>query len=175
MHKLLFVTLVSALLMSCGTPVEPDILAQKPDNDGTVYVSTPVGSLVDVTPDAANIDIDISLLDDVDVKYDLTKLSATMSYAQVAQMMFDYETYIGDTIKLNGQYYTQTISGTDIVMNVILLLDDEQCCQGYLEFKLPDGVDYPLMGQDFAIAGTYVMDSDETGNFPIIDVSYYVI
>lgn len=175
MKKLLTVAFILSTLVGCVTSTEIEISAEKPVDDGIPIVTTPVGNLVEISPDVANIKIDISQLDEFKVDYDLTKLSSTMGYAQVAQMMYTPDKYIGDTIKLVGQYYTQTVSGTDIVMNVILLMDEEQCCQGYLEFMLPAGVEYPQMGQEIGLVGTYVMTSDATGDFPIIDVTDYII
>lgn len=115
---------------------------------------------------------DYSPLDDVKVDIDLVESSVIFSYAQVVQMMYNANEYIGQSVKMKGTYYQQVIPEYDITLHLIIMLDETNCCQGFLEFYLLDEtLEYPQSGEEIMIVGEYVFAEDATGIFPRIDVS----
>lgn len=58
---------------------------------------------------------------------------------------------------------------------MLLLLDDTNCCQGVLEFLLPEGVEYPEVGTTIMIVGNYSVGIDTHGEYPYLDVTEYVL
>lgn len=96
---------------------------------------------------------------------DLTKLSSTMVYSEVYNMITVPENYIGKTIKMNGQFalYQATDANGQPVPNQIyfacVIADATACCQQGLEFilagdyKYPD--DYPKLGAEITVLGEF--------------------
>ena len=97
---------------------------------------------------------DLSKTEGVDV--DLTLLSSTLVYAEVYNMMYYPEDYVGKIIKMKGSFnvYTDTEKGIDYL--AVLVADATACCQQGLEFtweghKYPE--DYPKMGTEMTVTG----------------------
>ena len=98
--------------------------------------------------------LDLSTTEGVDV--DLTLLSSTLVYAEVYNMMYYPEDYVGKIIKMKGSFnvYTDTEKGIDYL--AVLVADATACCQQGLEFtwkghKYPE--DYPKMGTEMTVTG----------------------
>ena len=100
-----------------------------------------------------------------DVDVDLTKLSSTMVYSEVYNMMTVSGDYIGKTVRMKGQFalYQATDENGQPVPEQIyfacVIADATACCQQGLEFvlagdyKYPD--DYPELGTDITVVGTF--------------------
>ena len=98
-----------------------------------------------------------STYDASDIDIDLTKLSSTMIYSEVYNMMSNPDEYIGKTIRMDGNlavfkypernYYT------------CIIQDATACCQQGMEFlwkgehKYPD--DYPKEGDGIIVTGVF--------------------
>ena len=107
-----------------------------------------------------------------DVDVDLTALSSTMVYAEVYNIMMQPDQYLGKTIKVSGQYYSDYYDRTEKYYHFVLIDDAAACCQQGLEFSLigesvyPD--DYPKTDATIQIVGTF----DRYDEF---DNTYYYI
>ena len=100
-----------------------------------------------------------------DVDLDLTKLSSTMIYSEVYNMMTAPEDYIGKTVRMTGQFalYQATDADgqpiPDQIYFACVIADATACCQQGLEFvlagdhKYPD--DYPELGTDVTVVGEF--------------------
>jgi hypothetical protein len=109
----------------------------------------------DTTADHAKIDVD------------LTKLSSTMVYSEVYNMVATPKDYIGKTVKMNGSFSVFQDETTKQYYFACLIADAAECCSQGLEFVLtgnptyPD--DYPQQGSDITVTGTF--DTyEENGN-----------
>lgn len=66
---------------------------------------------------------------------DLTKLSSTMVYSEVYNMIFEPQDYLGKTVKMNGQFAIYQMTepdGTpvpDRIYYACLIADATACCQ----------------------------------------------
>ena len=101
--------------------------------------------------------------DGVDV--DLTRLSSTMVYSEVYNMMNAPGDYIGKTIKMKGQFAIGYVYNTDGTPDestarfACVIADATACCAQGLEFALagepvyPD--DYPELGAEITVVGTF--------------------
>lgn len=84
-----------------------------------------------------------------DVDIDLTKLSSTMVYSEVYNMMNSPEDYIGKTVRMIGQfalYYAYDEKGEKIPDQhyyACVIADATACCQQGLEFILEGDAKYP--------------------------------
>lgn len=96
-------------------------------------------------------------LSDIDV--DLTKLSSTMVYSEVFNMMSKPEDYIGKTIKMDGQFTVYHDESTGNNYFACIIQDATACCAQGMEFVLTDDysypADYPGEGEDVAVVGVF--------------------
>ena len=95
--------------------------------------------------------------DGIDV--DLTKLSSTMVYSEVYNMMYTPGDYIGKTVKMKGQFACYEDPDTKALYFACVIADATACCSQGLEFVLrgentyPD--DYPGIGSEITVSGTF--------------------
>lgn len=68
------------------------------------------------------------------IDVDLTKLSSTMVYSEVYNMMSKPEDYVGKTIKIEGSYYASYWKETGKYYHCVLISDATACCQNGIEF-----------------------------------------
>ncbi len=93
------------------------------------------------------------------IDIDLTKLSSTMVYSEVYNMMVTPENYLGKTVKMNGAFSIYYNAGLDQYYFACIIADATACCSQGLEFVLsgdytyPD--DYPELGSDITVVGTF--------------------
>ncbi len=103
----------------------------------------------------------------VSVDVDLTKLSSTMVYSEVYNMMVTPENYIGKTVRMCGQFalYEDTQSGA--IYYACIIADATACCSQGLEFVLKGShtypQDYPELGAEITITGEF-RTYEEDGN-----------
>ena len=96
---------------------------------------------------------------DKSVDVDLTKLSSTMVYSEVYNMMNKPETFIDKTIKMKGQFSFFKDKNTGNQYYSCVIADATACCQQGLEFvlegdyKYPD--DYPSEGEEITVVGKF--------------------
>ena len=95
--------------------------------------------------------------DGIDV--DLTKLSSTMVYSEVYNMMYTPNDYIGKTVKMKGQFAYYEDPETKAQYFACIIADATACCSQGLEFILtgehtyPN--DYPELGSEITVTGTF--------------------
>ena len=93
------------------------------------------------------------------VDLDLTKMSATMIYSTIFDMLIMPEDYVDKNIKLSGWFETYTDPQTSEMYYAVVVPDATACCQQGLEFvwkgnhTYPD--DFPKPGQDITVTGIY--------------------
>ena len=96
---------------------------------------------------------------DSGIDVDLTKLSSTMVYAEVSNMMTKPEDYLGKTVKMTGSFSIYHDEYTDKYYFACLIADATACCSQGIEFVLegehtyPD--DYPAIGTDVTVQGIF--------------------
>ncbi len=94
-----------------------------------------------------------------EVDVDLTVLSSTLVYAEIYDMMFYPENYIGKTVKMRGQYYSSYYEETGEYYHYVVIEDAAACCQQGFEFIwngehiFPD--DYPSDGTEVEVIGIF--------------------
>lgn len=93
------------------------------------------------------------------IDVDLTKLSSTMVYSEVFNMMNTPEDYIGKTVKMDGQVavYHDESTGNDYYACIIQ--DATACCAQGMEFALAEEyaypADYPQEGDEVVVTGVF--------------------
>ena len=93
------------------------------------------------------------------IDVDLTKLSATMVYTEVYNMMTYPEDYVGKTVKMKGQFASLHDEVNDVYYFACIVKDATACCAQGIEFvttdefKYPDS--YPAEGEDVTVVGVF--------------------
>lgn len=101
------------------------------------------------------------------IDVDLTKLSSTMVYSEVYNMMYDPKSYIGKNVKMSGMFVVYTNQDESRFYPAVIIADATACCSQGLEFVLegnpryPEG--YPEMEAEICVIGTFET-YEEDGN-----------
>ncbi len=102
------------------------------------------------------------------VDLDLSKLSGTVVFSQVYNMMVEPEPYLGKIIKIAGYYSAYEDTEREVVYHACIIPDAAACCSQGIEFVRsgepvwPD--EYPGEGTDIVVTGrleTYEEDGYE--------------
>lgn len=134
MKKILIITLCAAclLLTGCG-------------KDETAAVSAK--AIVETTAAPASA---------AAAEIDLTKMSSTMVYSYVYNMISAPDDFIGQRFRIRGNYDEEYWDQTKLTYHYIVIADAAACCAQGLEFVLTDtGAAYPQVGEEFEISGTF--------------------
>lgn len=109
-------------------------------------------------------------LDGIPVDMDFTAMSTTVSFSMSQMMMYQPEDFWDKTYRIQGMYLYQFIEEFGDV-HVLMLMDETNCCFGFIEFFLPDGVEYPPNGAEFAVIGEYIYVNDPIMPYSTLAVS----
>ena len=87
---------------------------------------------------------------------DLTKMSSTMVYSYVFNMVNAPNDFIGQRFRIRGNYDEEYWDQTKLTYHYIVIADAAACCAQGLEFVLNDiNAAYPQVGEEFEISGTF--------------------
>lgn len=145
-HLLLIVTLIVSL-SACGNKETPQNTQKPSAPSGNTQNSTTVTDDLSKPQISNNLDVD------------LTKLSSTMVYSEVYNMMYTPDDYIGKTVKMKGQFAYYEDPETKAQYFACIIADATACCSQGLEFILtgehtyPN--DYPELGSEITVTGTF--------------------
>ena len=108
------------------------------------------------------------------VNLDLTKMSATMIYSTIFDMLIMPEDYVERIIKVKGWFETYTNPQTGEMYYAVVVPDATACCQQGLEFvwkgnhTYPD--DFPKPGQNITVTGIYKMIENDGISYNYLEV-----
>ena len=108
------------------------------------------------------------------VDLDLTKMSATMIYSTIFDMLIMPEDYVEKIIKVKGWFETYMDTKSRELYYAVLVPDATACCQQGLEFvwkgnhAYPD--DFPKPGQDITVTGIYKMIENDGISYNYLEV-----
>ena len=163
---LIALTLVS--LAACRNQIDRDTAVSNSTDDPAPSPSTSQVQPTEEESQEATSD-PVQSADGIDV--DLTKLSSTMVYSEVYNMMYSPDDYVGKTIKMEGQFaiYQATDENSNLISGQIyfacVIADATACCSQGLEFVLagehsyPD--DYPELGNEITVTGTFELYEED--------------
>lgn len=126
--------------------------------DAASTVSTPGTTASAVpAPEPVPEETVLSTIEGVDI--DLTSLSSTMVYAQVYEMMFYPENFIGKTIRMEGTYSDYVDESTGKHYFGCIIQDATACCSQGVEFEPLDSYaypdDYPMENDTVVVEGVF--------------------
>jgi len=144
------VLLAALFLSACGNAV-----TQETAIPSAAEPSMPIETEIRLTENEAVPDEAENEVSDIDV--DLTQLSSTMVYGEVFAMLTEPESYIGKTVKMNGQFAVGEYA--EKMYFFCIVQDATACCAQGLEFVLagepvyPE--DYPEQGAEITVVGVF--------------------
>ena len=145
-HLLLIVTLIVSL-SACDNKETPQNTQKPSAPSGNTHNSTTVTDDLSKPQISNNLDVD------------LTKLSSTMVYSEVYNMMYTPDDYIGKTVKMKGQFAYYEDPETKAQYFACIIADATACCSQGLEFILtgehtyPN--DYPELNSEITVTGIF--------------------
>lgn len=162
MKKIFHLLLVAALIVSlsaCGNNETPQNTQKPSVSSGNTQNSTTVNEpqTPSSQPQASDDLSKPQTSNTLDV--DLTRLSSTMVYSEVYNMMVSPDKYIGKTVKMNGAFAYYEDPETKKQYFACIIADATACCSQGLEFILtgkhtyPN--DYPEVGSEITVTGTF--------------------
>ena len=101
----------------------------------------------------------IPTADGVDI--DLTQMNATMVYAEVSNIMYMPDDYIGKIIRMNGMAVSSTDPDTGITYHAVIIRDATACCASGLDYVLADGQEYPPDESDATVTGEFELYEED--------------
>lgn len=156
---LLFIAALIVLLSACGNN-EPPQNTQKPTtSSGNTQNSTTINEPQTPSSQPQISDAPSKQQPSNNLDVDLTKLSSTMVYSEVYNMMYTPDDYVGKTIKMKGQFAYYEDPDTKAQYFACIIADATACCSQGLEFILtgehtyPN--DYPEIGSEITVTGTF--------------------
>ncbi len=148
-------SLIMVTLVSCGKAksiknkkaviVQPDNVKQEIDKMSSTNING-----TSLTPDI-----------------DMTKMSVTMIYSQIFNMLIMPEEYEEKIIKVRGAFEVYPNENNQVDFFTLTVMDTTACCKEGIDFiwagnhTYPD--DYPEQGQEITITGTYKSFENEDG------------
>lgn len=174
MKKLLSSVLLLLALTACGEASGETVTVQSVEDLEEIEAQFTEGMIPQVGEYyyAPIVAMDFPTLDAIPVDMDFTTMSSTVSFSVVQMMMYQPEDYWDKTYRIHGTYLYQYIEAFGDV-HVILLMDETNCCTGFVEFILPQGVAYPPNGSQLGLIGEYVFIEDEFVPYSILEVTDY--
>ncbi len=90
--------------------------------------------------------------DGVDVE--LTQMNATMVFAEVSNIMFDPDPYVGKIIRMTGMAVSSTDADSGVTYHAVIIQDATACCASGIEYVLAQG-DYPPDEAEATVTGEF--------------------
>lgn len=154
MKKLFCVVLIVLMLSSlsaCGSKKDKGTTDNQTANP-SVSQGQPAEKKSEAAPTTSN---PAQSADGIDV--DLTKLSSTMVYSEVYNMIVSPDNYTGKTLKMNGAFAYYEDPETKKQYFACIIADATACCSQGLEFILTGDHTYP---NDCPELGSEIMVTD---------------
>ena len=109
------------------------------------------------------------------IDLDLTKMSATMIYSTIFDMLIMPEDSVEKVIKVKGWFETYTDPANGELYYAVVVPDATACCQQGLEFVWPGDhkypEDFPEPGQDITVTGIYKMIENDGITYNYLEIS----
>ena len=116
--------------------------------------------------------------DERETDIDLTNLSQTVMQAEYQRILSNAESYVGQSIKLQGTYLPM-IHDINNVSHYIIIIQGDDCCQMGFEFKRSDDHifpdDYPVRNSLIRLTGVLETYKAQGSSFLIVSVDDFTV
>lgn len=101
---------------------------------------------------------------------DLSRMSATVAYAQLYNIFLEQENHVGQTMRLRGQYVPMRDESNEAKYHFIMVYDNAACCQLGLEFLWTNPTAYPADYSLIELTGVFDICNDGGEKFCVLRV-----
>lgn len=171
--KKLFLLLICMTLLSCKAKDKTNNAGLEAAAAAKNTVVEPVESRSQATLPSLQANLPQKNTEKIDL--DLTKMSATMIYSTIFDMLVMAEDYIDKNIKVKGWFETYTDPQTAELYYAVVVPDATACCQQGLEFVWPGEHtypdDFPKPGEDITVTGRYKLIENDGITYNYLEAS----
>ncbi len=89
------------------------------------------------------------------IDFDFTTMSDTIVTAQVLDMMWNPDAYVGKVFKMYGEYYSKYFEQIETQQHYIIINDATGCCPQGIEIVAEGAATYPAQNEIIEIVGTF--------------------
>lgn len=179
MKKLLSICLVFSLMLTltaCGGKSASDGSEGKtpsPAPSGTVAVPDPSSQPSDtltptsdaekpllVTPEVptpSSVPAEENPINTGGIDIDLSQMSGMMAYAELSNILYDADDYVGKVIRMTGTAVSYYDEQTDTQYYAVMILDATACCSSGFDLLPVEGQAFPENGQEITVTGELEM------------------
>ena len=131
----------------------PDTMTPTPDAEEPIPVAPEVPSSVPTeAPVAEENPINT---DGVDI--DLSQMGTTMAYAELSNIIYYADDYVGKVIRMTGTAVSYHDEQTDTQYYAVMILDASACCSSGFDLLPAEGQAFPENGQEITVTGELEM------------------
>ena len=144
---------------------EKEAAAQSSAESSETGFPEPAVTAPELTAPAITNDAHLPSLPESDVDVDLTKISGTVVYARVLNLLTHPENYVGMTVRMNGAFSLYINEETNAHYYACIIEDATACCAQGIEFvrkgdySYPE--DYPEDGEEIVVEGVFEIYEEE--------------
>lgn len=112
------------------------------------------------------------------IHWDLSRMSATMAYAQLYTMLTEPEKFVGQTVKVRGQYYPSADENGVPLYHFVIVFDAAACCELGIEFLWtgnPPANMYPPPMSIVEMTGLFDICNDGGEKFCVLRVDEFEV
>lgn len=114
-----------------------------------------------------------------DVDIDLTGMSSTMVFAEMSNVMWEPEQYVGKTFRIRGEYASIYYEDTGEDYHAVVIADALACCAQGLDFVwVGEHIyprDYPDPGTEIEVSGVFNMVEEEEFSYVFLETNAIVV
>ena len=179
MKKLLSICLVLSLMLTltaCGgksandgsegktPPPAPSVAVAAPDPSSqpsdTLTPTPDAEKPLLVTPEApspSSVPAEENPINTGGIDIDLSQMSSMMAYAELSNILYDADDYVGKIIRMTGTAVSYYDEQTDTQYYAVMILDTTACCSSGFDLLLAEGQAFPENGQEITVTGELEM------------------
>ena len=141
-----------------GTVAAPNQSSQLPDNAITPMPDAEKPLLV--TPEApspSSVPAEENPINTGGIDIDLSQMSSMMAYAELSNILYDADDYVGKVIRMTGTAVSYYDEQTDTQYYAVMILDATACCSSGFDLLPVEGQAFPENGQEITVTGELEM------------------
>jgi len=123
-----------------------DTLTPTPDEEKPLSVTPEAPSPSSVPAEENPINTD-------GIDIDLSQMSGMMAYAELSNIIYYADDYVGKVIRMTGTAVSYYDEQTDTQYYAVMILDATACCSSGFDLLLAEGQTFPENGQEITVTG----------------------
>lgn len=137
-----------------GTVAAPNQSSQLPDNAITPTPDAEKPLLVTPEePSPSSVPAEENPINTDGIDIDLSQMSGMMAYAELSNIIYYADDYVGKVIRMTGTAVSYHDEQTDSQYYAVMVLDATACCSSGFDLLLAEGQTFPENGQEITVTG----------------------